>query len=130
MNRFSKGFSLIETVLALGIVATLLTAMLGLLPAGLTASQKASQSAVERRILEHLRTLSARGDLRDELHFDRRGVPVSADNENSTWVAKMEAGVPAILPGDEAPVLRTVRVELRDQATVSRHTLVLSQANP
>jgi uncharacterized protein (TIGR02598 family) len=130
MNRIRHGFSLIETMLALGIMATLLTAMLGLLPAGLEATHKASQRAVERRILERLHLLSVQGDLEDEFHFDREGILVSANNEDRAWVAKIKAGVPAVLPGAEAPALRTWQVELCDQAILSKHTLVLSQAMP
>jgi uncharacterized protein (TIGR02598 family) len=46
----NQGFSLVETVLALGIMALGITAILGLLPQGLEMSRKAAHTSTEGRI--------------------------------------------------------------------------------
>jgi uncharacterized protein (TIGR02598 family) len=49
-----RGFTLTEVALALAVVATVLVALLGLLPAGLNASKEAANSTVVSVILEDL----------------------------------------------------------------------------
>jgi len=50
----SAGFTLTEVVLALGVVATALVAIIGLLPAGLDAARHAANSTVIAAVLEDL----------------------------------------------------------------------------
>lgn len=50
----SAGFSLIETALALGIVAFAFVALLGLLPAGMTVFRKSVDTTVSAQIVQHI----------------------------------------------------------------------------
>lgn len=50
--RRSAGFSLVEIVLSIGIIATVLVGVIGLLPAGLNASREATNHTVVATILE------------------------------------------------------------------------------
>ena len=49
-HRHSPGFSLVEITLALGIVATVLVALMGLLPMGMDSIRTAKSNMVEARI--------------------------------------------------------------------------------
>jgi uncharacterized protein (TIGR02598 family) len=51
----AKGFSLIETVIALGIMGLAVTALLGLLPHGMEMSKKAANASAQSRIIDYVR---------------------------------------------------------------------------
>ena len=53
--RNQKGFSLIETVIALGIMGLAVTALLGLLPHGMEMSKKAANAGAQSRIIDFVR---------------------------------------------------------------------------
>jgi uncharacterized protein (TIGR02598 family) len=55
MKDNSKGFSLVETVLAIGIMGLAITALLGLLPHGIETTRQASQENAYARILDSVR---------------------------------------------------------------------------
>lgn len=97
-RRTRAAFSLVETVLALGIMGLAITALLGLLPHGLEMSRKAANSAAEARIIDTIvgklsnipfANLPAQNNL--EMHFDDQGVEVdgTADLLESTFYARV-----------------------------------------
>lgn len=53
-RRFAAGFSLVEVVLAVGIMALGVVTILGLLPHGLEMSRKTANEMAEARIIEHI----------------------------------------------------------------------------
>lgn len=53
-RRFANGFSLVEVVLAVGIMALGVVTILGLLPHGLEMSRKTANEMAEARIIEHI----------------------------------------------------------------------------
>ena len=83
------GFTLTEIVLALGIIATVFVAVLGLLPAGLDASKQAASSTIVASILETVHQRLQNQPLEkgvlpfSPLFFDDRGaiVPAEASKE-------------------------------------------------
>ncbi len=122
-----RAFSLIETVLALGIMALAVTAMLGLLPHGIEMSRKAANAAAETRIVD---TISAQLasmpfaslSLQDhkELHFDDQGVMVdgTVDASQATYFVRVLVLNPVgnsgiTLPGAITPEVKLLRVNIQ-----------------
>ncbi len=96
--RARAAFSLVETVLALGIMGLAITALLGLLPHGIEMSRKAANAAAEARIIDTIvgrlsnvpfASLPAQNNI--EMHFDDQGVEVdgTADLLESTFFARV-----------------------------------------
>jgi uncharacterized protein (TIGR02598 family) len=54
--RPSFGFSLVETVIAIGIMGLAVTALLGLLPHGMEMAKKAGDEGARARILDSIRS--------------------------------------------------------------------------
>ncbi len=92
------GFSLIETVLALGIMSLAITALLGLLPHGIEMSRKAANASAQSRIMDQLHNrlvnnsfnnLAAMQD--QTLHFDDQGEMLDASNDlrDTVYVARI-----------------------------------------
>ena len=120
-----EGFSLIETVLALGIMALAITSMLGLLPHGIEMSRKAANAAAETRILDTLTSQLASMPFSalpaqnlKELHFDDQGVAVDGtiDAALSTYFVRIQvsnalAGI--VLPGSLTPESKLLRVKIQ-----------------
>ena len=53
-RTFNKGFTLVETVLALGIVATVMVTLMALLPTGMDIMKEAGTNTVGARIANQL----------------------------------------------------------------------------
>jgi uncharacterized protein (TIGR02598 family) len=83
----SRGFSLIETVIALGIMGLAVTALLGLLPHGMEMSRKAATSGAVSRIMDSVKSdLShfkfsnlANLGARERMFFDDEGVALDGN---------------------------------------------------
>ncbi|MDB6118182.1 MAG: Verru Chthon cassette protein [Verrucomicrobiaceae bacterium] len=119
-------FSLVETVLALGIMGLAITALLGLLPHGIEMSRKAANAAAETRIVDtllgqlnsvpfnSLDTLD-----KHEFHFDDQGVAVDGTQEmaQSTYFVRLLVGSGTgglILPGatQPEPWMRKIQIQI------------------
>ena len=119
------GFSLIETVLALGIMALAITALLGLLPQGIEMSRKAANSAAETRILDTLTSQltampyqSLIAQNMRQLHFDDQGIEVDNTQDLSLSTYFVRVLVPAaitgvVLPGAIVPEPKLQRVNIQ-----------------
>jgi uncharacterized protein (TIGR02598 family) len=86
-NAHMQGFSLVETVLAIGIMGLAITALLGLLPHGIEMTRQAGNENAYARILNTVRTELMR------VPFDT--LPTTADNQRMKFD---EQGV-MLLPG-------------------------------
>jgi uncharacterized protein (TIGR02598 family) len=111
----AAGFSLVETVIALGIMGLAVTALLGLLPHGMAMSKQAANAGAESRILDTLRSelgnfsfsgLSAVNKKR--LAFDEEGMLLSssASAVRISYIAEVTSASsgeqPIALPGAPA----------------------------
>lgn len=140
-RRLRLGFSLVEVVLALGIVAVSVVAVIGLMPVGLNAFQEANRANIEAEIVAQLgRQIEAASfdRLRTQFStaqtfyydFEGRELFGSGGQEPEDWVFRAEVtlgdtqvqGVPIRALGRTDPtkqvVLRTAVISLvsrRDQ---------------
>ena len=115
MKPRCDAFTLIESVLALGIVATVLLAVIGLLPAGLEATRSAAQRSAEARIIEQVRVHSMDALPASELFFDATGNPLPGLNSEAAFTARVDAGESIALPGETTISLRSVRIRISDR---------------
>ena len=53
-QKFSRGFSLIEVIVAMGIVATVMVGLIGILPSGVASLHEASTVAIQSRIVQEM----------------------------------------------------------------------------
>lgn len=106
-SRFptTRAFSLVEVVLALGIVSFGLVSILGLIPVGLGNFREARKFAIEagiaQRLAADLRLAedSGREASTGRFYFDQEGSPASADT------ARFVAEISAPAPLEAVPVL-------------------------
>lgn len=121
-HRRAAGFSLVEVVLSIGIVAFAFVAIFGLLPAGLTTFRQAVDNSLGSQIVQRLvneaqqtdyPTLIAAptGPLR---YFDDQGNEVTSI-QDSIYTAEITVLAPTTLPNTSTPAtqsLATVTVKL------------------
>jgi uncharacterized protein (TIGR02598 family) len=95
----TRGFSLVETVLAIGIMGLAITALLGLLPHGLEMTKQAGDENAYARIIESVRTELMRhpfatvARLADtsRMQFDEQGMSLSvASGGQQAYVAQID----------------------------------------
>ena len=86
------GFSLIEVILAIGVIAIAIVPMFGLLPAGLNTFRKTMDNTVSAQIAQQVMGEMQQTDFNvlenmsvDSRYFDRNGVEIS-DASHSQWV--------------------------------------------
>lgn len=53
-NSSARGFSLIEVIVAMGIVATVMVGLIGIMPAGVESLHDAATTAIQSRIVQEL----------------------------------------------------------------------------
>jgi uncharacterized protein (TIGR02598 family) len=118
----SSGFTLVEIVLALAIIATAFIAILGLLPAGLDASRQATDATIVATILDDLHSRVQHEPLKEGLlsfspaFYDDRGTFLSAKAlaepaARPFYRAELRVGRWAKQPQDTSQ-LRPLRIEL------------------
>lgn len=78
----SRGFSLVEVTIALGLVSFALVSMLGLLPTGLTVLRSSMSQTVEAQILQSVASRAVISSFTNiaasTLYFDDEGLPVAS----------------------------------------------------
>jgi uncharacterized protein (TIGR02598 family) len=145
------GFSLVETVMALGIMGLAITALLGLIPQGIEMSRKAGHASAQARIMDTIATRLANMpwyvnpdvpaplsaiDQQDNqrMLFDDQGVQVQRNSTASpaVYVARVlvhGSGPGPTLPGaaNPQPLLRTVEVQI---AATPNDKFDFEKANP
>lgn len=124
-HRFVAAFSLIETVLALGIMGLAITALLGLLPHGIQMSKKAADASAQSRIVDVISSrlamlpfdqLEAQDNQR--VLFDDQGVQLAPqDSQSAIYVARVQVHAgnrSVILPGGSSaePLVARVVVQI------------------
>ena len=120
-----SGFSLIETVIALGIMGLAVTALLGLLPHGMEMSKKAASAGAQSRIVDYIRgelahyKLSALQAVKvpARYQFDEEGMNIESTDSISfvSYVAEVEPPIGRVirLPGgQEEPFLLNFTVKV------------------
>lgn len=118
-----SGFSLVEIVVAVGIVATVMVALLGMIPTGLNTVNDAAHTMSEIRIAQQLlgEMQSAEWEeLRDwesggPYYYDQEGNEVeNASSPGRVYTAVVELKNPPTLPGgrDQNNYLRPVVVKV------------------
>jgi uncharacterized protein (TIGR02598 family) len=117
MKRSRSAFTLIECVLALGIAATVLVALVGLLPAGLDATRTAALGSAEAAIIERLRQQIESGTPPGDFYFDAQGAPVSDGPADAVFAARVEASSALALPGETTGAMRSTRILLSDRVS-------------
>ncbi len=119
IHRSSKGFSLVEVTLSLGLVSFALVAMLGLLPTGLTTLRASMSQTVEAQILQSIASRAVISSFTNisanTLYFDDEGLPVTSAGA-AYYTASLAPG-PATFPGCANAValddsLKNVKVNL------------------
>jgi uncharacterized protein (TIGR02598 family) len=115
MMKRRHAFTLIESVLAISIAATVLITLLALLPAGLDAAREAGQRAAQVRILARLRQQCAAAVVTGDFYFDAQGRPLTSRTAEAAFAVRVAAGAGIALPGDTTTCLRSVRVALSDR---------------
>ena len=106
----NQGFSLVEIIVALGITVTLITGIMGLMPASLEMLHHAANVTSEARIvqsvhaqyqmlswLEILQQQKSQGEL--VFHFDAQGVAVDPRSNDSIYTARVTVNDALPLPG-------------------------------
>ena len=115
MKRRRAAFTLIECVLALGITATILVALMSLLPAGLDATRTATLRNAEARIIGRIRQQSETTPVLGDFYFDALGSPVDKKSVEAVLAVRVAAEDGVALPGDVSASLRSIRITLGDR---------------
>lgn len=116
----SKAFSLVETTLAIGIVAFAFVAILGLMPIGLTSFRKAMDLSTNSRIVQQVTAELQQGanllSQQPVLYFDEQGdrmaTATGPDGDKALYYVNMVVQPSTALPGGVSPDLATVTVEI------------------
>ena len=130
-KRFRSAFSLVETVIAVGITATVIMTLLALLPIGLdklrSASLTTSEAQIRQSIVSNYKMLdwdevedqAASGAGRD-FYFDERGASVLQSDENMLYGARVWVGDNIKLSGDvlENEFLRKLTIHITDRPEI------------
>jgi uncharacterized protein (TIGR02598 family) len=104
----AHGFSLVETVMALGIMGLAITALLGLIPHGIEMSRKAGHASAEARIVD---TIATR--LSNMPWIAGTGGAVSIDQQDKKRMLFDDQGVQVESNSDYAPAVYVARVLVR-----------------
>ena len=119
----AAGFSLVEVVLAIGVVAFAFVPMLGLLPVGLTTFRQSIETTVGSQIVERIINQAQETDFNtlvnpssnpypQKLYFDDQGNQLSSP-AGSVYLAEVTVVAPTTLPNTSSPAsanLATVSV--------------------
>ena len=123
-GRRRAGFSLVEVVLAIGIVSFAFVGMFGLLPAGLNTFRQAIDNSVGSQIVQRLVNEAQQTDFPELIkittaapsvrYFDDQGNEMTASG-NYLYYAELSVLAPTALPGASTPAtqsLATVTIRL------------------
>lgn len=105
ISRASSAFTLIETVLAIGIVSFAFVALMGLLPCGLQVFRKAMDTTLEGQMVQHLVGQLSQTPYDDltqlqgqDFWFDEAGGPVT-ESSAGIYSASLSLNAQPALPG-------------------------------
>ncbi len=111
------GFSLIETVIALGIVAVALIPMIGLMPIGLNSYRTATDQMVGACIAQQISgeyNVSSTQKAAQQRYFDQFGQETSGATSDTVYFVNIVETAGFVLPGDSAAgrPLNQVQIEV------------------
>jgi uncharacterized protein (TIGR02598 family) len=122
-KRVNSGFSLVEIVVAVGIVATVMVALLGMIPTGLNTVNEAADTMAEIRIAQQLISEVQMTDWDDidtkwnqsDYYFDGEGNKLIVQDNKVRYTCRIEIGdepfnLPAVPLGTEYMKRITVKV--------------------
>lgn len=115
MKRNWHAFTLIECVLALGITATMLVAILGLLPTGLEATRTAAHREAEAHIIEQVRQACATTQALGDRWFDASGARLRQPSTGTVFTVRVAQTEDVTLPGDAIASMRRIRITISDR---------------
>lgn len=122
-SRHRRGFSLVETTIAVGIAATVLVALVGLIPVSLDTLREASNTTATARIVQavtadyrmrnwsEILSQQEQGGVVD-YQFDGQGTRVKQGDATSIFTARVTVADALPLPGMAAsnPRLKSVQI--------------------
>ena len=127
-QRLAAGFTLVETVIAVGIVATVMLAMMSLLPLGISTLKDASVRQADARIVQTLVGVYQMQDWASveqqetteaakDFYFDEKGVLVEKTDQTQLYTARVTIKGPPVVPGDtrENPFMRRMEIFISDR---------------
>lgn len=130
-KNYSSGFSLVEIIIALGLVTFAVTATVGLLPVGLTSLNQSMNQTVEAQILRSISSqcvvtkfdsLAANG-----LYFDVDGQSVSS--ADAYYSVKLSTNAPSYPGSAVAQGLPSSLVSLKVEIVARPNPTVAGQTN-
>jgi uncharacterized protein (TIGR02598 family) len=139
-NRRQAGFSLVEVVMALGIAAFCLVALLGLMPVGLKTVRDARGDALQAEILKAMGNIAQQTDYSllgnlagKKYYFDINGLLVTSTSADAIYEAVLSTGTVSVPSSSTSTALNgatSVKVEIHRSANTnseaSTHTLFIS----
>ena len=109
--QHSRGFSIVEIALALGIVGFAFVALMGLLPAGLTTFRAAIDQTNEGRIMESLTSQTEAAEFNNlTKDFDFSSGAVFYFDEEGTFIRRGTASYGGLSPAEKLVALYSVKL--------------------
>ncbi len=103
-----SGFTLVEVVLAVGVIAFAFVTTMGLLPVGLNVSREAVDTTVVSHIYQNLSSQAQQTDfsrlntLNAQAHYyDQQGKSVDANSTNSIYKAEYKVNTSTAFPSNQ-----------------------------
>jgi uncharacterized protein (TIGR02598 family) len=114
MKTHCRAFTLIESLLAICIAATVLMTLLALLPAGLDATREAAQRSAVARIFARLKQQCTVSALNGDFYFDAQGRLLTSRTVDAVFAARVLPATTVAIPGDASTTLRSISITLSD----------------
>ena len=127
-QRLMCGFTMVETVIAVGIVATVMLAMVSLLPLGISTLKDASARQADARIVQTLVGVYQMQDWASveqqetteaakDFYFDDKGLLVEKTDQSQIYTARVTIIGPPTVPGDSRPnpFMRRMEIYISDR---------------
>jgi uncharacterized protein (TIGR02598 family) len=136
-NGRQAAFSLVEVVMALGIAAFCLVALLGLMPVGLKTVRDARGDSLRAEILKSMGNIAQQTDYSllgnlngKKYYFDINGLVVSSTSADAIYEAALSTNAVSLPPAYSATNMTSVTVAIRRSANTNSeattHTLFIS----
>lgn len=134
----ARAFSLIETALALGVVSFALTALISMMPVGLTLMRDSVQTTVQADVLRRLAAefqetpLDQLASCTNMRYFSDQGAPVETDHEGFVGVRWVVSPHTALLKDASTYTnanLRTVTISFFSRADRAKNPPLASTTN-
>lgn len=112
-TKAKQGLSLVEIMIALGLLSFTLIPVIGLLAIGLSTYRSAMDTTVNSAILQHIRTVSAEVSAAQQhipdTYYTDEGMPVGQEDPRALFRAGHDIGQGQFIDGegDSAPLGRT-----------------------